>query len=252
MAKAKTPSKSDTNGSMPLFYNSPVPLDAQAHKTKALKPNFGFNFTKTVNAVPINVIEMPQVSHSYPIAFSPDGNATPVAIVGLRDQENLFLQDDGTWIEECYIPAYIRRYPFIFSELPDSDQLTLCVDMHDDVIEENGEQPFFDKDGKPTDLANNALEFCKSYHAAAGQTVNFSKALVEANILVDREAELNVAGGKKIKFSGFQIIDEEKLAKLDDKAFLKLRKDGWLPYIYAHLFSGAQWQRMTRLLNDRM
>jgi len=159
---------------------------------------------------------------------------------------------DGSWLEDSYIPAYIRRYPFIFSELPDSDQLTLCVDMHDDVIEENGDQPFFDKDGKPTDLANNALEFCKSYHAAAGQTVKFSKALVEANILVDREAELNVAGGKKIKFSGFQIIDEEKLSKLDDKTFLKLREDGWLPYIYAHLFSGAQWSRMTRLLNDRM
>lgn len=252
MAEPKTPASKTSKNAMPLFYNNPMPLDAQKHSAKSLKPSFGFNFTKTVNAVPINVIEMPQICHAYPIAFSPDGSATPVAIMGLRDEENLFLGDDGQWLEDTYIPAYIRRYPFIFSELPDSDQLTLCVDMDDAVIEDNGTQPFFDTDGKPTDLANNALEFCKSYHAAAQQTVAFSKALAEANILVDREAELNIAGGKKIKFSGFQIIDEEKLSALDDKTFLKLREDGWLPFIYAHLFSGAQWQRMTRLVNDRL
>lgn len=252
MADSNASSKTDNKNAMPLFYNSPVPLDAQAHKTKALKQNFGFGFTKEVNAVPINVIEMPQICHFYPIAFSPDGSATPVAILGLRDQENLFLDNNDAWLEDTYIPAYIRRYPFIFSEMPDSDQLTLCVDMDDSVVEENGDQPFFDQDGKPTDLANNALEFCKSYHAAAQQTLEFSKALVELDILVDREAELNVAGGKKIKFAGFQIIDEEKLSKLDDSAFLKLREGGWLPFIYAHLFSGAQWQSMTRLMNERM
>jgi len=239
--------------SLPLFYKNPVPLDAQAHAKKSLKPNFGFGFTKGINAVPINLIEMPQICHFYPIAFSPDGNATPVAILGLRDSENLFLGEDGaSWMEDSYIPAYIRRYPFIFSELPDNDQLTLCVDLDDSVIEENGEQPFFDKDNKPTDLANNALEFCKSYHAAAQQTMAFSQALAKSGLLVEREAQLNVAGGKRINFSGFQIIDEQKLSELDDKTFLEYREKGWLPFIYAHLFSGAQWQRMTKLMNSRM
>jgi len=240
------------NANMPLFYSNPVPLDAKEHAKLGLKKSFGFNFTDGVNAVPVNLIEMPQICHFYPIAFSPDGNATPVAILGLRDNENLFLQPDGKWEANTYVPAYIRRYPFIFSELPDGDQLTLCVDMDDAVIEEGGEQGFFDAEGNATELANNALEFCKSYHAAAQQTVEFSKSLAASGLLVDREAQINVAGNRRINFSGFKIIDEQKLAELDDKIFLDWRSKGWLPFLYAHLFSGSQWQRLTYLLNNRL
>lgn len=238
-------------GALPLFYTDPMPLDAKEHAKLALKPDFGFSFTKGVNAVPVNLIEMPQICHFYPIAFSPDGNATPVAILGLRDNENLFLNEDNTW-GEAYIPAYIRRYPFIFSEMPDGDQLTLCVDNNKDVVAKKGDQKFFDKDGKPSELANNALEFCKSYHAAAQQTVEFSQTLAKLDLLVQREAQINVAGNQRINFSGFNIINEQKLAELDDKAFLELRQKGWLPFIYAHLFSGAQWQRLSHMLTQRL
>jgi hypothetical protein len=237
---------------MPLFYKNPVPLDMAQHGDLSLKKNFGLGFTKSVNAAPINLIEMPQICHSYPIAFSPDASATPVAILGLRDNENLYLNEKGEWVSDAYIPAYIRRYPFIFSEVKGGDQLTLCVDMGDDTVEKGGEQKFFDADGKPSALSQNALEFCKSYHSAAQQTMAFCKDLVAHDLLITRQAEISVPGGKKISFSGFRIVDEEKLAKLDDKTFLEFRKKGWLPFIYAHLFSGGQWQRLTHLLTDRL
>jgi hypothetical protein len=106
------------------------------------------------------------------------------------------------------------------------------------------------------------LEFCKSYHAAAQQTIAFGQALHKAGLLVERAAEIIVPasgkggkggqGGQKINFSGFRIIDEQKLATMDEKTFLEFRQKGWLPFIYAHLFSGAQWPRLTRLLNDRI
>lgn len=242
----------DEKPNLPLFYKEPAPLDAKKHANLALKENFGLGFTEGINAVPVNLIEFPQICHFYPIAFSPDENATPVAILGLRDNENLFLNEDKTWLEETYIPAYIRRYPFIFSEIPDSDQLTLCVDTDTSVVDEGGEQKFFDEEGKPTPLAQNALEFCKSYHAAAQQTVEFSRALSDSGILVERAAEITVTGDKKINFSGFRIIDEKKFAELDEKIFLEWRAKGWLPFVYAHLFSGSQWQRLTYLLNKTM
>lgn len=251
-SSGSTPANNGTTPVLPLFYKNPMPLDTKLHADLALKKDFDLDFTKGVNAVPINLIELPQICHFYPIAFSPDANATPVAILGLRDNENLFLDAKGKWEENAYIPAYIRRYPFIFSELPGGDQLSLCIDMDDKVVEKKGEQKFFDAEGKPTTLAQNALEFCKSYHAAAQQTVAFGKALHEAGLLVERTAEIGLSDGKRLNFAGFRIVDEEKLSQLDDKTFLEFRKAGFLPFIYAHLFSGGQWQRLTRLLNGRM
>lgn len=237
---------------MPLFYSNPVPLDGKKHIDSGLKKNFGLNFCSHINAVPINMIEMPQISHFYPIAFSPDENATPVALLGVRDNENLFVDGSGQWLEDAYIPAYIRRYPFIFSEIAGTDQLTLCIDMDDKIVDSKSDQKFFDAEGKPSLLSQNALEFCKSYHAAAQQTLGFSKALAKSGLLVERQAEINVGGGKRINFSGFRIVDEQKLAEMPEKDFLEWRKNGWLPFLYAHLFSGAQWGRLTRMLARRI
>lgn len=254
-AKSKNGKSEETPKSttqLPLFYKNPTPLDAKKHAELSLRNDFGFTFTKGINAVPINMVEMPQICHFYPIAFSPDENATPVAILGLRDNENLFLDAEDKWDTNTYIPAYIRRYPFIFSEIPNSDQLTLCIDHADEVVEKNGERKLFDKEGAPSDLAKNALEFCKSYHAAASQTLEFSKAIAQQGLLIEREAQINISGNRRINFSGFRIIDEKKLSELDDKVFIEWRAKGWLPFLYAHLFSGAQWQRLTRLLNQKL
>lgn len=250
MADKKT-NNGAAKGAMPLFYKEPMALEAEKHSKLALNKNFGYSFTRDVNAVPVNMIEMPQVCHAYPIAFSPDEAATPVALLGLRDKENLFLQDDGSWAA-TYIPAYIRRYPFIFAEAGDSDRLTLCVDNNKDVLDEGGEQAFFDKKGSPSDLSKNALEFCKSYHGAAMQTAAFSKMLVDNDLLVSREVMINVPGGQKIKFSGFRIIDEEKFNALDEKVFLEFRSKGYLPFIYAQMFSGLQWQKLSQLLGNQL
>jgi hypothetical protein len=246
-------------GSMPLFYTKPTPLDSKKHATLGLKKNFGFGFASTINAVPINMIEMTQICHHYPIAFSPDASATPVAIVGLRDMENLFVQPDGRWAEATYIPSYVRRYPFIFSEVPGGDgNLTLCVDMNDNVVADKSDQPFFEADGKPSTLSKNGLEFCKAYHAAAKQTQDFSAALVKYDLLTERAAQINVAGNTRINFSGFRILDEQKLEKMKDKDFLEFRKTiegkklNWVPFLYAALFSGPQWHKLTYMLNNRM
>lgn len=252
MVKKGEDQGSAAQSALPLFYSKPVALDAKAHQGMGLKKNFGFHFSKNVNAVPVNVIELPQICHFYPVAFSPDDTGTPVAILGLRDNENLFVNEQGEWADHTYIPAYIRRYPFIFSEVPGQDSLTLCIDMTDAVTEKNGDQTFFDKDGKATQLSTNALEFCKSYHAAAAQTMEFGKALVAHDVLVERQVQIGVGGDRKINFSGFKIVDEKKLGALDDQIFLEWRRKGWLPFLYAQLFSGAQWQRLSMLMTNKL
>jgi len=237
---------------LPMFYQNPVLLDGAKHASMSLVKNFGLGFTSGTNAVPVNLIELPQVAHFYPIAFSNDGMATPVAITGVRNDENLFVNDKGEWKKDSYIPSYIRRYPFILTEVNNGESLSLCIDEVDGVIAENDNNPLFDKDKQPTELAKNAMEFCKSYHSASMQTLEFSQALAASGLLVDRTAELVVAGDKKISFSGFQIIDEEKFNKMDNDMFNEWREKGWIGAIYAHLFSGFHWNSITQLLNEKM
>ncbi len=237
---------------LPLFYKNPVLLDGEKHQKMSLVKNFGLGFTKGTNAVPVNLIEFPQIAHFYPIAFSNDGQATPVAIMGVRNDENLFVTDKGEWQEDTYIPSYIRRYPFILTEVNEGESLSLCIDETEEVISNDNDNPLFGDDKKPTDLANNAMEFCKSYHAASQQTLEFSKALADSGLLIERTAELVVKGDQKINFSGFAIIDEEKFNKLDDATFAEWRQKGWIGAIYAHLFSGFHWNGITKLLNEKM
>jgi len=237
---------------LPLFYKNPVLLDGQKHQDMSLVKDFGLNFTEKTNAVPVNLVEFPQVAHFYPIAFSNDGQATPVAILGVRNDENLFVDAKGEWAKDVYIPSYIRRYPFILTEVNNGESLSLCIDETDGVISNDNTNLLFEKGGKPTELSNNAMEFCKSYHAASQQTLEFSKALAESGLLVERTAELVVKGDQKVNFSGFAIIDEQKFNEMDDATFNEWRKKGWIGAIYAHLFSGFHWNGITKLLNERI
>ena len=237
---------------LPLFYKNPVLLDGEKHQHLSLKKDFGLGFTAETNAVPINLIEFPQIAHFYPIGFSNDGQATPVAILGVRNDENLFVNTNGEWKKNAYIPSYIRRYPFILTEVNNGESLSLCIDETNDVITNDNKNPLFDKDKKPTELATNAMEFCKSYHAASQQTLEFSQALAASGLLVERTAELRVKGDQKVNFSGFSIIDEKKFNEMDDTTFNEWRKKGWIGAIYAHLFSGYHWNSITVLLNERM
>lgn len=236
---------------MPLFYTKPVLLDALAHADIGLAANQGFGFAAKVAAIPLNVIEFPQAAHFYPIAFARDAMATPVVVTGIRDDENLFVNAKGEWKEDTYVPSYVRRYPFILSETPDGQQLSLCIDDVPQVWSKSGER-FFDDKKQATQMSKNAMEFCRSYHLAAKQTQLFGQALLEAGVLVDRTAELTLANGQRVSFSGFRIVDEQKFNQLPEKTFIEWRNKGYLAAVYAHLFAGMHWTTITRLMNEKL
>jgi hypothetical protein len=237
--------------SLPLFYTRPVLLDSTLHADMGIMAKAQtYNFAAKANAIPVNLIEFPQIAHYYPIAFARDAMATPVAVVGVRDDENLFVDAKGNWASNTYIPAYVRRYPFILSESPDGEQMSLCIDDAPGILTKGGDR-FFDDKQQATQMAKNAMEYCRSYHMAAKQTQAFGQALLEAGVLVERTAELTLKAGSRVSFSGFRIIDEEKFNKLPEKTFIEWRGKGWLAGAYAHLFSGMHWGAITRMLNDR-
>lgn len=234
---------------LPLFYTNPVMLDKVKHRESGVAiKNSNYSFAQNVNAVPVTLVELPQIMMHYPIVFTAGELAFPAVLLGLRDGENLFLDAEGQWAENVYVPAYIRRYPFIFADQPQSDQLTLCIDdVKEWLLDKDGERLFTDE-GEMTALTENALEFCKSYHAASQETLRFAKALQESGILVDRNATIQIEGKDPFQLSGFRQIDETKLRALPDETVLQWHREGWLAMAYAHLISTQNWQKLFNKL----
>ncbi len=225
---------------LPTFYSRPVLLDSRRHSKMSLQPA-GYGFTRETISVYLNAVEFGMASKFFPIVFAEGERPTPVAILGLRQGRNLFVGEDGTWTPFTYVPAYVRRYPFILAGSRDAEKLGLCIDEDSGWLAEGTEKPLF-QDGKRTELVEEALKLCTAFHRETLATEAFSKALKEQDLLVPTRADVSMATGEKSSLSGFLVVDLERFNALPDDVFLDWRKRGWLPVIYAHLLSGSNWQ----------
>lgn len=235
---------------LPLFYKQPRPLDANTHRNARLRDNATYGFSRTSNSVPVNGIEFSLVQRHYPIVFTGSGKSFPAAVLGLRVDENLFVADDGRWIDGIYVPAYIRRYPFVFIEAPE-DKLILAIDEGSGLLVEDGPHKLFDDTGKPTPLVNGALQFCGAYQSNFKQTLEFVDALVENDLLADNQANAVLTNGERLSLGGFKVIDEEKFKKLPASVLKIWRDQGWLGWVYAHFFSLGGWNALAALASKR-
>lgn len=232
---------------LPLFYKHPVALHPEAHGDLGLGLLPGFGFASRTNAIPLAMSEFGPAAQSYPIAFTDEAQTRAVAVVGLRADENLFVDAQGRWLEGAYIPAYVRRYPFLLSEFGNGEGVELCVESA--VLTPTG-QPVF-QGGEPTALALQALRFCQSVRAAEAATTPFLTALAACGLFEPRIATVQIPDGPEVRLAGFQTLDEARLANLADDAFLVLRRQGWLEPVYAQVQSNLNWSRLGQLLAAR-
>jgi len=229
---------------MPLFYSRIEALHPERHAALAIKADGNYAFARRANSVPINAIEFGMASRNYPIVFSTDARGVPVAVLGLQAGENLFVDANGQWEPGQYIPAYVRRYPFIALAPKESRDYALCVDVGSPLLEEGGERKLF-VDRQPTELTKKALEFCHTFQTQIDATRQFVEALEKHGLLVERAAKVNLQSGQNRSLSGFRLIDERKFNTLPDDVFLDWRKRGWIGLIYAHLASQSCWSHLV-------
>lgn len=231
-------------GNLPLFYQQPVPLSVEKHKDTGLVGEANYDFAAETNSIPLNAIEFSMVQKFYPIVFTDQDPPMPVAVVGLRDKSNLYVDAKGKWEEGTYIPAYVRRYPFIFMTGPDRLQYVLCVDEASKLLTDKGERKLF-ADGKASELTENALKFCTTYQAQFEFSREFGEALAEKNLLVPNRADVKLNTGERIGLGGFRVVDEAKFNALPDEVFLEWRQKGWLHLVYSHLMSITNWNNLV-------
>ena len=247
MAQTPSPPAKAPEASMPMFYTSPRPLDRVRDGKMKLNRPTDFKFAAKTNAIPLLVDEFPLAAAYYPIVFADGPVPVPAAVVGLKNDSNLFVGKDGGWVPGAYLPAYVRRYPFILMDDPDNKQFVLCIDEASDLLKEQGEFGLFDGD-EPSAFTKSAMEFCAALRQQGDATDEFVKALKEYDLLVPNNAEIEGPDGSKLQLSGFLIVDPKKFDALPDSVILQWRKKGWLGLVYAQLLSSHRWQMLVDLM----
>ncbi|WP_349359166.1 SapC family protein [Stappia sp.] len=235
-------------GALPLFYRTPEPLRADTHGALKvdLTPHYGF--ARNAHAVPLNAIEFAAAARHYPIVFAA-GSTPPaaVAVLGLRRDANLFVNAAGGWVEDLYVPSYLRRYPFILARDAQGKDFALCVDVASDKVGEAAGHALF-AEGAASEATRKALEFCSAFHREAQASAAALEKLAEHDLLIPNEGRFTLSSGEVLTVNDFLVVSEERFAALSDAAFLDLRKAGTLPAIYCHLLSMRCWSDLVRRL----
>lgn len=233
---------------LPLFYARPRILDRALDARKKIKRLGDFSFAAKANAIPVVTDEFFVAAAFYPIVFLQAPQPVPAAVVGVTPGRNLFVSPNGQWQYSAYVPAYVRRYPFILVDDPASKQLLLCVDEASSLFGDSGDHPLFDGD-KPSEVTDNAMQFCAVLRQQGEHTDGFVKALQEHELLIPQEVNVqSPTSGEKHTVNGFMNISEEKLRELPDKVYLDWRTKGWIGAIHAHIVSQHHWLHYGQLL----
>ncbi len=226
---------------LPLLYSALEPLSSNVHGKMKIKPVKKSPVIATTHAIPATVDEFSLLARHYPIIFAVGDNPVPLALMGLTEGVNTFMDEDGRALNpDIYLPAYIRRYPFLLARLrPDSDELSLCFDPTAGAIGEFDEgEPLFEENGDPSKATKAILEFCEQFETAGQRTAAFVDELQKSGLLMEGEVAIQPEGATQpFVYRGFRMVDEDKLRNLRGDELRKFNQSGLLPVLYAHLFS---------------
>lgn len=236
-----------------LLYQKPVALNREAHRNLKIRAVNSFAFAAGANSVPLTGNEFAAAARQLPILFVPDAKKepTPIALLGLRRDENLFVDADGRW-SGSYIPAYVRRYPFVLADKGTSGEFMVALDEDYPGFSTETGDPLFNDDGSDSPALKRGIDFLNAYLVEAKRTMKFVEELKRLDLLVPQVINVTPKGGAKFTVDGFLVVDEARLTKLDDEEAGKLLRSGYMGWIYMHLISIHNISDLSARLDPRL
>jgi SapC len=230
------------------FYERIAPISAQRHLNWCIDKRPDYAYASHSNAVPLMAAEFGAAALAYTIVFlSNEEGPTPVVLLGLNSEENLYLEDGHCW-KARYIPAFVRRYPFVFSRSEDGNIYTLCIDEGFEGCNQEGRgEALFDVSGAGSDYLNDTMQFVTSYQQQIARTNAYCEKLQELELLEEMTATFQLPSGDKAQVNGFLAVDQEKLRRLPGNTLQELASNGFLELIYAHLLSMRNFAELLEL-----
>ena len=232
-----------------VYYEKPVLLDRARHRRWRVRTGADFGFARRANSVYLAGAEFNEACKDYAIVFTRTGKGVlPVVMLGLRSRDNLFVDAQGRW-DGRYVPAFLRRYPFVLADLP-GQGLAVCIDEAYAGFNEREGEALFDAAGGNTPFLQNALDFLGGYQREFARTEAFCQRLEQAGVLREMDARADLADGRRFTVEGLMVVDEQKLMALPDATVLGLFRAGELHLVAMHLMSLSNMRglvdRMTR------
>ncbi|MDK2123331.1 SapC family protein [Parachitinimonas caeni] len=236
-----------------MFYQKLVFINREEHANLKLDPITDYLFAATADSVPVAGVEFSELAREMPVVFavSPDGSAMPVALMALRDGENLFVTESGAW-DGRYVPAFIRRYPFALAD-NGTGRYALCYDeAHTGFGTEAGE-PLFKADGELAERLAGTLDFLENVRVHFDETHEFTKWLVENQLLVPTDAKVTLrSNNQEFRLAGFHVVDSEKFGQLSGEALESAFRKGFIGWVFAHYQSLGNLDALGTRLSMRM
>jgi len=235
-----------------LFYEAVVPLSAAQHHDCSVEPSSDYSFTSKVNSVPLMAVEFPHAAAEYAIVFAgTDDNIVPAVILGLKTDQNLFVSNDDTAWGAKYTPAFVRRYPFVFSGSRDSERLVLCIDEAFSGFNREGRgRRLFGDDQKPTPFLDDVMKFLQEYQVQFRRTQAFCKRIRELGLLEPVQAQVEARGGQRFSLGGFQAVNRTRLRELPGDKLAELAKTDELELLYLHVQSMRNFSALSERLAE--
>ena len=237
---------------LPMFYRNVVALSLERHKGWYVDTDQGYAFAANTNSIYIAASEFGAIAREYAIVFARDGSgkAVPAAVLGLDKDRNLMVNDAGAW-QGNYVPAYLRRYPFILAkQTEESEQFTVCIDESYSGFNtaQEGQQLITD-DGEHGELLSNSVKFLQEFHQHTLITTNFCDAIDKAGLLDSMQANIALNSGAKYSLSGFFAVTRDKLKALSADQIKEFLEKDYLDLIYWHMHSLNNIDRLMQLVD---
>lgn len=133
-----------------MIYENVVPVSSVAHQDVCVAHVASYEFAGETNAVPLLAAEVPLAAREYAVVFAGDDEAPmPTAILGAGGT-NAYVATDGS-LNARYVPAFLRRHPFVFSKGEADDRFTPCLDKAFEGVNRGGRgERLFDSAGERT------------------------------------------------------------------------------------------------------
>lgn len=231
-----------------FLYKDVELLNSKVHSKLGIiaDPNrFGFAAKECV--LPLLTTEFCRAALHYPIVFAGEAKS-PVAVMGTITGENLFINEDGSFAEDAYIPAYLRRYPFVLANEENGDRSLVCIDRSATVLKEEAENALFEN-GAPSPHLQNAIEFLNAFEVDARRTNTFVDLLKEYDLFEVKHTIFmpNPVNGQPTEprtVADYYAISEAKFSALPEEAVKRLHDTGAMACIHAHFISLYNWERL--------